>query len=213
MLDSAWSFVKKAATIIILMNAVVWLATNFDFTLQAVEDPSSSILRYIAEPIAWLLIPLGFGVWGLAAAAVAGFVAKEEVVGALAVIFVFSVSDDFVAENLDAARNALMAAGGLTTVSAFAYMAFNLFTPPCFAAIGAMNSELGSRRWTFFAVLLQITIGYLVALVIYQVGTLIVFGQTGTAFIVSIAVLMSFIGIFLYLKHLADRGKGLAAIG
>lgn len=213
MLDSAWAFVKKAATIIILMNAIVWLATNFNFSLQTVSNPADSILRYLSEPIAWVLIPLGFGVWGLAAAAVAGFVAKEEVVGALSVIFVFSVTDDLVAENLELARQALMTLGGLTTVSAFAFMAFNLFTPPCFAAIGAMNAELGSRKWIAFAIFQQLTIGYFVALLIYQIGTLIVFQQFGTAFIPSIIILLVFVGGFIYLRHLAKQGRGLAKIG
>lgn len=213
MLDSAWEFTKKAATIIVVMNAIVWLTTNFNFRFESVEDPSNSMLRYISEPVAWLLIPLGLGFWGLASAAVAGFVAKEEVVGALAVIFAFSVSDDFVASNLESTRLALTTIGGLTSVSAFAFMAFNLFTPPCFAAIGAMNAELGSRKWTIFAVSLQFVIGYVVALVIYQAGTLIFYQELGTAFIPGMIILGVFFVVFIYLKSLAKQGKGLANIG
>lgn len=213
MLNSAWAFIKKAATIIILMNAIIWLSTNFNFQLQIVDNPSESILRFISEPVAWILIPLGFGVWGLAAAAVAGFVAKEEVVGALAVIFVFSISEDLIAENIETTRGILMSTGGLTTVSAFAYMAFNLFTPPCFAAIGAMNSELGSKKWTLFAVGLQLAIGYFVALIIYQLGTIIFFGELGIAFIPSILILIGFVVLFLYLRSLANQNKGLAKNG
>lgn len=213
MLDNAWDFIKKAATIIVVMNAVVWLTTNFNFSFEVVEDPANSMLRYISEPIGWLLIPLGLGFWGLAAAAVAGFVAKEEVVGALAVIFAFSVSDDFVASNLESTRLALTTVGGLTTVSAFAFMAFNLFTPPCFAAIGAMNAELGSRKWTVFAVTLQLVIGYVTALVIYQFGTLIAFQEFGIAFVPSLIILAVVVLLFIYLKRIAKDGKGLANIG
>ena len=212
MLDRAWAFIKKAATIIILMNALIWLLTNFDFSFQLVESTEDSMLRFISSPVAWLLIPLGFGIWGLAAAAVAGFVAKEEVVGALAVIFAFSVSEDFEVVGIEATRDILMTTGGLTAVSAFAYMAFNLFTPPCFAAIGAMNAELGSRKWTAFAVFLQFAVGYFVAIVLYQVGTLLFYQELGTGFIASIFIIAAFIGGFIYLKKLANEGKGLATI-
>ncbi len=210
MLDRAWAFIKKAATIIVLMNTLVWLMSNFDFSLHLVEDSSQSILRYLSEPFTFLMIPLGFGVWGLVAAAIAGFVAKEEVVGALAVIFAFSVSEDLEILNIDATRAILQTAGGLTAVSAFAYMAFNLFTPPCFAAIGAMNTELGSKKLTWFAILLQLSVGYFVALVIYQVGTIIFYQTFGTAFIASLFIAAGFIILFMYLKKLAKQGKGLA---
>lgn len=213
MLDRGWAFIKKAGTIILLMNAIIWILTNFNFSFELVHNTSESMLRFISEPFAWIMIPLGFGVWGLAAAAIAGFVAKEEVVGALAVIFAFSVSEDFEVAGIESTRAILASAGGLTAVSAFAYMAFNLFTPPCFAAIGAMNSELKSKRWTLFAILLQLIIGYFVAIIIYQVGTIIVYGELGQGFVPSIIILIGFIGGFIYLKALAKRGKGLADIG
>lgn len=212
MIDRALEFLAKAATIIILMNAVVWFLTNFSFSLQVVTSPDESILRYVSEPIAWIMIPLGLGAWGLAAASVAGFVAKEEVVGALAVIFAFSVTEDLNAENLEVARLAMSTVGGLTAVSAFAFMAFNLFTPPCFAAIGAMNTEFKSKKWTIFAIVLQLATGYVVALLIYQIGTLLVYKQLGVAFIYSVFILTGFIILFFYLKYLASNGKGLAKI-
>jgi len=213
MLDRAWSFVKKAATIIILMNAIVWIATNFNFSFEMVANPSDSILRYIAQPIAWVLVPLGFGVWGLAAAAVAGFVAKEEVVGALSVIFVFSLNDELGVTGIEATREILSTTGGLTAVSAFAYMAFNLFTPPCFAAIGAMRSELNSPKWTWFAIFLQFAIGYFVAIVLYQIGTIVFYQGLGTAFIPSLVIIAAFVIGFIYLRNLAKQGKGLSKIG
>ncbi len=213
MWDQAKSFIIKATTIIVLMNACVWILTNFNFSLQMVANTEESMLRYIAQPFAWLFTPLGFGVWGLAAAAIAGFVAKEEVVGALAVIFAFSVNDEFAISSAETTRQILMNAGGLTAVSAFAYMLFNLFTPPCFAAIGAMNAELGSKKWTAFAIGLQIAIGFTVAMVVYQLGTLIVYGTTGTAFAVSIGLFIVIVGLYLYLKHIASQDKGLARLG
>lgn len=212
MFDQAWSFIKKAATIIVLMNAIIWITSNFDFSFQLV-DASDSMLRFISEPIAWLLIPLGFGVWGLAAAAVAGFVAKEEVVGALAVIFAFSISEDLEVIGIAATREVLSTTGGLTAVAAFAYMAFNLFTPPCFAAIGAMNAELGSKKWTWFAVGLQFGIGYFVAIILYQLGTLIFYQELGTGWIVSVVIVAVYIIGFIYMKNLAKKGEGLAKIG
>lgn len=213
MFGSAWEFIQKAATIIILMNTIIWLLTNFSFNFQMVDNTSDSMMRFISEPFAWILIPLGFGMWGLAAAAIAGFVAKEEVVGALAVIFVFSVSEDFEVSGIESTRNVLMTTGGLTAVSAFAFMAFNLFTPPCFAAIGAMNSELESKKWTVFAVVLQLAIGYIVALVIYQLGTIIFYQELGKGFVMSLIILVVFVSGFVYLKRLAKKGKGLANIG
>lgn len=212
MLDRAWAFIKKAGTIIVLMNAIIWILTNFDFSLHLVDDTSESMLRFISEPVAWLMIPLGFGIWGLAAAAVAGFVAKEEVVGALAVIFAFSVTEDFEVSSIEATRNILMTTGGLTAVSAFAFMTFNLFTPPCFAAIGAMNSELKNKKWTIFAVALQFAVGYFVAIIIYQIGTLVFYGETGAGFIPSIFIVSMFVIVFIYMRNLASKGKGLANI-
>jgi len=199
MFDRAWEFIVKAGTIIVLMNGLVWILSNFDFSFALVSNPDHSMLKFIAQPLAFLLTPLGFGVWGLAAAAILGFIAKEEVVGALAVIFAFGITDDLAVENVELTRNILMTTGGLTAVSAFAYMAFNLFTPPCFAAIGAMNTELGSKKLTMLAVLFQLSVGYLVAMVIYQVGTLVFYQELGQGFIpsivMSVLVILAFIGI------------------
>lgn len=199
MFDQAWDFTKKAATIIILMNGIVWITANFDWSFQMV-DPADSILKTLAQPIAFLLTPLGFGVWGLAAAAVLGFIAKEEVVGALAVIFAFSVSDDLGVENIELTHQVLLTSGGLTAVSAYAFMAFNLFTPPCFAAIGAMNTELKSRKLTVLAVLFQLFVGYMVAMIIYQLGTLIVYQRLGDGFIYSIMMLTAVIVMLIMIK-------------
>ncbi|MFW5893484.1 MAG: nucleoside recognition domain-containing protein [Bacillota bacterium] len=213
MLQRAKAFIIKAGTIIVLMNIVIWFLTNFDFSFSQVADIETSMLRYIATPLAWLLTPIGIASWGLAAAAVLGFVAKEEVVGALAVIFSINVGDDFGVVNPEATRALLSSAAGMTGVSAIAYLSFNLFTPPCFAAIGAMKTEFESRAWTVFAIFLQLFIGFMTALLIYQIGTLVVTGEFGMGFPAAlIVVIVSVLG-FLYLNRLSKRGKGLAKLG
>ncbi|MFW6285409.1 MAG: nucleoside recognition domain-containing protein, partial [Bacillota bacterium] len=173
----------------------------------------ASMLRYIASPISWLLTPIGIASWGLAAAAILGFVAKEEVVGALAVIFSFTVGDDFGVVNPEATRELLSSAAGMTAVSAIAYLSFNLFTPPCFAAIGAMKTEFESKAWTAFAIFLQLFIGFMTALFIYQIGTLIVTGEFGMGFPAAVIVVIVSVLGFLYLNRLSKRGKGLAKLG
>ncbi|MFW6298502.1 MAG: nucleoside recognition domain-containing protein, partial [Bacillota bacterium] len=213
MLQRAKAFIIKAGTIIVLMNIVVWFLVNFDFTLTEVADTEASMLRYIASPMAWLLTPIGVASWGLAAAAVLGFVAKEEVVGALAVIFSFSVGDDFGVVDPEATRSLLSSAAGMTAVSAVAYLSFNLFTPPCFAAIGAMKTEFESKAWTAFAIFLQLYIGFMTALFIYQIGTLIVTGSFGMGFPVAVIILLISVLLFIYLNGLSKRGKGLAKLG
>ncbi len=200
MLDRAWEFIKKAGTIIVLMNGIVWLLSNYNFSFVLVDTPNESMLQAISQPLAFLLTPLGFGVWGLAAAAILGFIAKEEVVGALAIIFAFGVTDDFSVTNINLTREILMTTGGLTAVSAYAYMAFQLFTPPCFAAIGAMNAELGSRKMTALAVLFQLAMGYVIAMIIYQLGTLIFYHQFGQGFIVSLFICLIIVVSYLIIK-------------
>lgn len=211
MIDRAKAFIIKAGTIILIANALVWFFVNFDFSFTMVET-NDSILAFVSRPIAFLLTPIGIASWGLAAAAVLGFVAKEEVVGALAIIFAFSVSDDFEIESIEATRDALMVGAGLTSVSALAYMAFNLFTPPCFAAIGAMNTEFESKKWTTFAIFLQLSIGFLSALVIYQIGTLIVTGSFGQSALAALIILLVYIIGYIVLVNQAKKGKGLAKI-
>lgn len=213
MLQRGKAFVIKAGTIIVLMNIVVWFLVNFDFSLAQVADTEASMLRYIASPIAWFLTPIGVASWGLAAAAILGFVAKEEVVGALAVIFSFSIGDDFGVVDPEGTRTLLSTAAGLTAVSAVAFLAFNLFTPPCFAAIGAMKTEFESKAWTAFAIFLQLFIGFMTALVIYQIGTLIVTGSPGMGYLPAIAIVLVTAIVFFYLSHLSKHGKGLARLG
>lgn len=176
MCSRGWAYIVKAATIILLCNMAVHIMQTFSWNFQVAETASSSILASIATPIAYLLVPIvGVLSWQLAAAAVTGFIAKENVVGTLAVCFVGL-------ENLiDTEELALMEGAGtevatvfaITKVAALAYLMFNLYTPPCFAAIGSMNSEMKSAKWLWGGIGLQFGVGYTVAYLVYTIGTLI----------------------------------------
>jgi len=202
MLDRGKAFIINAGTIILVSNAVVQIMQTFNWQLQVVADNAqdASILASIASPVAFLLIPLGFGVWQLAAAAVTGFIAKENVVATLAVVY--SITNFIDADEFVLMEGASSVAGvmGLTSAAALAYLAFNLFTPPCFAAIGAMNSEMESKTWVAGAVAFQLAMGYVVAFIIYQVGTLIASGSVGQGFVpglVAVAVIVTCIGYLM----------------
>lgn len=179
MCSRGWAYIVKAATIILLCNTAVQIMQSFTWSLTAVgEEPgaaSSSILASIATPFAYLLVPIvGVLSWQLAAAAVTGFIAKENVVGTLAVCFV-GLENLIDAEELELIGEGSEAAAiiGLTKVAALAYLMFNLYTPPCFAAIGAMNSEMKSAKWVWGGIGLQLGVGYTVAYLVYTIGTLI----------------------------------------
>lgn len=165
MLERGKAYIVKAGTIILVCNTIVQIMQSFNWQFQLVEEGAegTSILASIAHPFAILFIPLGFGVWQLAAAAVTGFIAKENVVGTLAVVY-------GVTNLIDTDELALVGSGsevatvmGLTKAAALAYLMFNLYTPPCFAALGAMNSEMKSGKWLFGGICLQLATGYTVA--------------------------------------------------
>lgn len=188
MLETGKDFITRAGTIIIVCNTVVFIMSSFNFKLQLVEDAvNTSILANIATPFAFLLIPVGIGVWQLAAAAITGFIAKEEVVGTLAVVYSMgaAINSDFELVNAMAVQETM----AITAVSALSFMFFNLFTPPCFAAIGAMKSEMKSNKWLAKSVLLQLSVGYIVAMITYQVGTILVYKELGQGFIPAVIIL------------------------
>ncbi len=195
MLGRAKAYIIKAATIILVCNALVQIMQTFNWQFQVVEEgmEDTSILAGIASPFAVLLIPLGFGVWQLAAAAVTGFIAKENVVGTLAVVYGITNFIDTDALELVGGASEVAATFGLTSAAALAYLMFNLYTPPCFAAIGAMNSELGSKKWLFGGIGLQLGTGYVVAFLVYQIGTLVTEGHLGTAFFPGLIVVAAII--------------------
>ena len=161
MCSRGWAYIVKAGTIILLCNFIVHVMQTFNWSFQVVEEgmENSSILASIANPFAYILIPVvGFHAWQLAAAAVTGFIAKENVVGTLAVCYGISnlINTEELAIAEGAAGSEIAAVFGLTKVAALAFLMFNLFTPPCFAAIGAMNAELKDKKWLWGGIGLQL---------------------------------------------------------
>ena len=173
------AYIVKAATIILLCNMAVQLMQSFRWNFRVAETADASILASIAAPFAYLLVPIvGVLSWQLAAAAVTGFIAKENVVGTLAVCFV-GLENLVDTEELALLEGAGAEAAGimaLTKVAALAYLMFNLYTPPCFAAIGAMNSEMKSGKWLWGGIALQFATGYTVAYLVYTIGTIVAGG-------------------------------------
>ena len=208
MCSRGWAFIVKAFTIILLCNTVVQIMQTFTWSFDVAEVASDSILASIAGPFAYLLVPVvGVLSWQLAAAAVTGFIAKENVVGTLAVCFVGL-------ENLiDTEELAMMEGAGaevagimaITKVAALAYLMFNLFTPPCFAALGAMNSEINDRKWFWGGVALQMGTGFTVGFLVYQIGTLITTGAFGAGFLPGVIAVTAMAVIVIELCIRADK--------
>ncbi len=213
MCSRGWAYIIKAATIILLCNTAVQIMQTFDWSFGVAETADTSILASIARPFAYILVPIvGVLSWQLAAATITGFIAKENVVGTLAVCFVGL-------ENLiDTEELALMEGAGaevagamaITRVAALAYLMFNLYAPPCFAAIGAMNAEMKSSKWFFGGIGLQLGIGYTVGYLVYTIGTLITTPATlslGAAIGGLIAVLVFVTIIIAIARHTNKRLK------
>ncbi len=201
MLSRGWSYIVKAGTIILVCNFVVHVMQTFDWSFKAVEA-SESILHDIATPFAYVLAPIiGVVAWQLAAATVTGFIAKENVVGTIAVCYGitnFINVDDLVLESGAAEVAAIM---GITKVAALAFLMFNLFSPPCFAAIGAMNAEIKDKKWLFAGIGLQFAVGFVTAFVVYFFGTLFT-GANFTATwmpILGWAITAAIVGILVFL--------------
>ena len=205
MCSRGWAYIVKAGTIILLCNAIVFIMQSFNWQFQLVEEgaESTSILASIANPFAYALIPIvGYHAWQLAAAAVTGFIAKENVVGTLAVCYAFAINDDLEFESGDEVVNAMV---GLTKVAALAYLMFNLFTPPCFAALGAMNSEIKQKKWFWGGIALQLATGFTVGYLVYQIGTLITTGSLGAGFVGGLIFVVAFAAVLIYLCVNADK--------
>ena len=206
MCSRGWSYIVKAGTVILLCNAIVYIMQSFNWELQLVEDgmEANSILGTIANPIAMLLVPVvGITAWQLAAAAVTGFIAKENVVGTLAVCYGFVVNDDL--EMIGSGNDVATAMVGMTKVAALAYLMFNLFTPPCFAAMGAMNAEIKSRKWFWGGIGLQLGTGYCIGFLVYQIGTLITTGSLGAGFVGGLIFVLAFAGVLTFLCLRAEQ--------
>ena len=207
MLERGKAYIIKAGTIILVCNTVVQIMQTFNWQFQLVEEgaENTSILASVAHPFAILFIPLGFGVWQLAAAAITGFIAKENVVGTLAVVYGVTNLIDTEALELVGAGSDVASVMGLTTVAALAYLMFNLYTPPCFAALGAMNSEMKSGKWLLGGICLQLATGYTVAFLVYQIGTLITTGALGTGFVPGLIAVLVFAAVIVWRIRVSDK--------
>lgn len=198
MLERGKSYIIKAGTIILVCNTVVQIMQSFNTHLHIIEEgeESTSILALISTPFAYLLVPIiGIASWQLAAAAITGFIAKENVVGTIATTFAITSFIDTEELVLIGNGSTVATIMGLTKVAALAYLMFNLFTPPCFAAIGALNSELQSKKWLVGAIGLQLATGFTVGFLVYQIGTLITTGAFGSGFIGGLIAVIAFIVI------------------
>ena len=207
MLSRGWAYIVKAGTVILVCNTLVQVMQSFNWNFELVEEgmESTSILASIASPFAVLMIPLGFGAWQLAAAAITGFIAKENVVGTLAVVYSITNFIDTEELALVGGTNEVAAAMGLSASAALAYLMFNLFTPPCFAALGAMNSEISDRKWFWGGVALQFATGYVIAFAVYQIGTFMNTGEFGVALVPGLVVVGVIIATLAYLVAQNDK--------
>ena len=193
MWERGWSFIKKAGTIILLSTIVVWFTTYFgvvdgSFRMLSDEEIDYSILAAIGKGISWIFIPLGWGDWKSAVAAVTGLVAKENVVGTFGILFHYGEVGE-AGEEIWANLSANM-----TAIAAYSYLVFNLLCAPCFAAMGAIKREMNNAKWFWFAIGYQCGLAYLVSLCIFQIGGLFTGAATfGFWTIVAIAIIIGFI--------------------
>ena len=204
MLLRGWAYIVKAGTIILVCNFVVQLMQSFTWTFSPVENASDSILATIATPFAYIFAPIvGVVAWQLAAAAITGFIAKENVVGTLAVCFVGleNLIDTEELSMLEGAGAGVAGIMAISKVAALAYLMFNLFSPPCFAAIGAMNSEIKSKKWLFAGIGLQLGIGYSIGFIVNFFGTVFSSAEFASVWmpIVGWCVVGIFVGILTFL--------------
>ena len=212
MCSRGWAYIVKAGTVILVCNTVVQIMQTFDWSFQVVEEgmENTSILASIASPIAVILVPVvGVAAWQLAAAAVTGFIAKENVVGTLAVCYALTNFIDTEELALVGGANEVAAVMGITKAAALAYLMFNLYTPPCFAALGAMNSEMKSAKWLWGGIALQLGTGYSIGFLVYQIGTLITTGTLGAGFVPGLIAVAAMAAVVVYL--IQKTNKNLAA--
>ena len=208
MLERGKAYIIKAGTIILVCNTIVQIMQSFNWQFQVVEEgmEGTSILASIAHPVAYLLFPIcGIVAWQLAAAAVTGFIAKENVVGTIATVYAITNFIDPDELELIGSGNAVATAMGITKVAALAYLMFNLYTPPCFAALGAMNSEMQSGKWLFAGICLQLATGFTVGFLVYQIGTLITTGSLGAGFVGGLIAVLVFVAVIVTLIMRANR--------
>lgn len=208
--ERAWSFIKKAGTVITLATILIWFLQAFTFKggFQMTDDMDISILAYIGKAFCWLFVPLGWGGWKPAVASVTGLIAKENVVGTFGILYHFAGE---LAENGDEiwsnfAKNLNELSGGHASLSAYSFLIFNLLCAPCFAAIGAIKREMNNAKWTWFAIGYQCGFAYVIALIVYQLGI----AFSGTPNVIGlIAAIVLTVGILylLFRKNKYDDNK------
>ncbi|MBR5491027.1 MAG: ferrous iron transporter B [Oscillospiraceae bacterium] len=210
MCSRGWSYIVKAATVILICNTAVQIMQSFGWDFRPVEEASSSILATIASPFAYLLVPVvGVLSWQMAAAAITGFIAKENVVGTLAVCFV-GLENLINTDELAMVEGAGAEVAGVIAISkaaALAYLMFNLYSPPCFAAIGAMNSEMKSAKWLWAGIGLQLGVGFSVGFLVYQLGTVFTEGCVGNGFVGGLIAVVAFAAMLTCFALRANSGK------
>ncbi|MCR4785360.1 MAG: ferrous iron transporter B [Lachnospiraceae bacterium] len=212
MFERGKAYIVKAGTIILVCNTVVQIMQSFNWQFQAVEEgmEDTSILASVAGPFSVLIVPIvGIASWQLAAAAITGFIAKENVVGTIATVYAITNFIDTEELELIGEGNVVAAAMGITKVAALAYLMFNLYTPPCFAALGAMNSEMKSAKWLWGAIGLQLATGFTVGFLVYQIGTLITTGTFGAGFAGGLIAILCFAAVIVWCAR--SNQKKLAA--
>ena len=208
--ERAWSFIKKAGTVITLATILIWFLQAFTFKggFQMTDDMDISILAYIGKAFCWLFVPLGWGGWKPAVASVTGLIAKENVVGTFGILYHFAGE---LAENGDEiwsnfAKNLNELSGGHASLSAYSFLIFNLLCAPCFAAIGAIKREMNNAKWTWFAIGYQCGFAYVIALIVYQLG--IAFSGTPNVLgLIAAVVLLVGILYLLFRKNKYDDNK------
>ena len=163
--DKTISFIKRAGSVILMCSIIIWFLLSFSFKLEYGVNVENSILSWIGRAISWMFYPmLGVNSWGATVSAIQGLVAKEQVISSMTVIAGLS----------EEASGQIFKAGifsFFTPASAYAFMAFNLFSAPCFGAIGALEKELGTFEKMLKVVIFQIVFAWSLAVLIYQVGS------------------------------------------
>ena len=201
MWERAWSFIKKAGTVILLSSIVLWFLQAFGVengSFGMVEDLNNSVLAVIGSGIAWIFAPLGWGNWQSAVATITGLIAKENVVGTFGVLF---GGFDEVAENgwqIWANMRQVY-----TPLSAYSFLIFNLLCAPCFAAMGAIKREMNNGKWTAFAIAYQCVFAYAISLIVYQLGMLF----TGQGNVIGAIAAFILLGLICFMLFRPDPEK------
>ncbi|MFP3090670.1 ferrous iron transporter B [Treponema sp. TIM-1] len=202
MWERAWSFMRKAGTVILVSAVLIWFLSSFGFTAEGfrmVENLNDGLLAALGGAIAWIFAPLGFGTWDAAVATLTGLVAKENVVGTMGVLYGYAETAEDGLEFWDTF------AANFTVISAYAFLAFNLLCAPCFAAIGAIKREMNNAKWTWFALGYQTAYAYVIALIIYQLGAFFSGGGFGVGTVFGFAALA--LAVCLLVRKPAKKAK------